>query len=120
VPTTAHDRIRRGPLAALLLFLSLFLTAGTAAANSHSPASAARLGPSRHGSATALLPAGTRNPLDDEASSAGAGPAVAPSGPALVTERLWERPGAEAPSYGWAAVPRPAGASYRARAPPAS
>jgi hypothetical protein len=121
VPTRAQDRVSRGPLAALLVLLSLFLSAGTAAAAGDDiRAPAARLGSSRHGTATALLPPGTRNPLDDETSDAGGDPPLLPSGPGIVTERLWARPAAEAPSVTAAEIPRPPNASYRARAPPAS
>lgn len=120
MPTTAQDRVGRGPLAALLIFLSLFLAAGTAAAAGADPRiPAARPGPSRHGTAAALLPPATRNALDDEAYGAGDGPAVLASAPSIVTERLWARPPAEARSGATPAAPRPAAASYRARAPPA-
>jgi hypothetical protein len=121
VPMTAQDRVRRGPFGALLILLSLFLSSGAAAAagnDLHEPL--ARLAPSRHGAATAVLPSGTRNPLDDEATDSGGGPAVPASGAGLVTERLWARPLADAPSGDRAALPRPASASYRARAPPAA
>jgi hypothetical protein len=120
VPTTAQDRVPRGPLAALLILLSLFLGSATAAAGADLRGPATRLGSSRPGSATALLPTAARNSLGDETSGAAAGPSVLPSAPGLVTERLWTRPRAEFPSGAWIAVPKPAGASYRARAPPAS
>jgi hypothetical protein len=116
----AQDRDRRGPFAALLILLSLVLgSASAAAAGSGTTGSATRLGSSRHIVAAALLPAGTRNPLEDEASSAGAGPSVLPSAPAIVTETLWATPWAEAPAAPAADVQRPTSASYRARAPPA-
>ena len=118
---TAQDRVRRGPLAALLICLGLFLAAGSAAAaGSGIEAPAVRPGPGRHNAATFVLPSGTRNPLDDEASGGGAGPSVLPSAPGIVTHRLPARPRADAASVAAAAVPRPAGAAYRARAPPAS
>lgn len=121
MPTTAQDRVRRGPLAALLILLGLFLTSGTAAATSFDlRAPASRLGSSRQGTAAALLPPGARNPLDDETSAGGAGPPLLPSEPGIVTERLPARPRAETPSLAQAAGPRPAAAAYRARAPPAS
>jgi hypothetical protein len=121
VPTTAQDRDRRGPFAALLILLSLLLGAGTAAATGYDvQPPAARLGSTRHGATTALLPPGTRNPLDDEASGPGADPSLLPSTPGIVTERLWARPRAEAPSEEWAEVPQLPSASYRPRAPPAS
>ncbi len=119
MPTTAQDRIRRGPLAALLILLSLFATSGTATAGSdlRSPA---RLGTSRHGPATAVLPSGTRNSSDDEPLGSPAGASVPPSAPDIVTERLWTRPRAETPIAEPAAPPRPRRSAYRARAPPAS
>lgn len=120
MPVMAQDRASRGPLAALLILLSLFLASGTAAANNDIRAPATRLGPSRYANATALLPSGVRNSSDDEPAGAGAGPAVPPLAPGIVTGLLWARPSVEGPSGIWAAVPRPSTASYRARAPPAS
>ena len=121
MPGTAQDRVRRGPLAALLILLSLVLAAGTAAAGSSSiESAAARLGTSRHGTATALLPPGTRNTLDDEAPGLDTGPSIPPSAPGIVTEILWAGPRGGTSSGARPAAPRPAGASYRARAPPAS
>jgi len=117
----AQDRVSRGPLAALLILLSLFLASGTAAAgNSQDFRAPARLGPSRHAAASAIVPSGTRNPLDDEPYGAGTDSAVPPSVPGAVTRRLWTRPSTEGPSAASAAIPRPPSASYRARAPPAS
>jgi hypothetical protein len=121
VRTTAQDRASRGPLAALLILLSLLLSAGTAAAaGGDVRGPAARLGSSRHGASTALLPPGARNPLDDEISGSDGDPSLLPPGPAVVTERLWARPLAKAPSLEPGSVPVPPSASYRARAPPAS
>jgi hypothetical protein len=121
VPTPAQDRVRRGPFAALLILLSLLLgSANAAAAGGDVRAPASRLGSSRQGSATALLPSGTRNPLDDEASGGGTGPSLLPPTPGIVTERLSTRPEAEAPTRARSAVPGLRIASYRARAPPAS
>lgn len=119
MPTRAQDRTGRGPFAALLILLSLFLGSATAAAGADLNGSAPRLGSSRQGPSAALLPAGARNPLDDEKRDSGAGPSIIPTIPGLVTERPWTRPGAEYPSGGQAAAPRPATASYRSRAPPA-
>lgn len=119
MPKTAQDRVSRGPLAALLILLSLLLSSGSATAGIDIRSPAARPGSSRHSPATAVLASGTRNALDDETPGAGAGPSLLPSAPGIVTERLWERPRAEAASGAWAAVPRPASAAYRARAPPA-
>jgi hypothetical protein len=121
VPTTAQDRVSRGPFGALLILLSLLLSTGTAAAGGndfHGPVP--RLGSSRSSAATAVLPPGTRNPLDDEALGTGDGSAVPPSFSGLVTELLWARPLADAPSPDRAGLPGPASAPYRARAPPAS
>lgn len=121
MPTSAQDRVRRGPFAALLILLSLLLgSANAAAAGSDIQAPASRLGSSRQGNATALLPPGARNPLDDETSGGGTGPTLLPSTPGIVTERLAARPLAEAPPRAPAAVPGPPSAAYRARAPPAS
>lgn len=121
MPNPAQDRVRRGPFAALLILLSLLLgSANAAAAGSDIQAPASRLGSSRQGSATALLPSGTRNPLDDEMSGGSTGPSPLPSTPGIVTGPLWARPRAEAPLPALVAAPGPAAAPYRARAPPAS
>lgn len=120
MPKAAQDRIRRGPFGALLILLSLFLgsaTATAAAADFRGPA--ARLGSARPATAPALLPPGTRNLLDDEAPRSGLGPVLPPSRPGILTGRLSTRPSAETASDARAALPRPATASYRARAPPA-
>lgn len=120
MPTTAQDRVRRGPFGALLILLSLFLSSGAAAAASNDfSRPSARPGSSRHGAAIALLPSGTRNPLDDEAGGRGGGSTVPPSGPRLVTESLWARPLTDGPSVAFVSLPRPTNATYRARAPPA-
>jgi hypothetical protein len=120
VPMPAQDRMKRGPLAALLILLSLVLgSASTAAAGNDLRGPAARPGSSRH--AAALLPSLTRNTPDDEAlGDGGAGSPLPPSAPGIVTQALWARPLPEAASAAWNAVPQPAAASYRARAPPAS
>lgn len=119
MPITAQDRVRRGPLAALLILLSLLLAPGTAAAGPdlRTPA---RLGPSRHGPASAVVPSGIRSSLDDERQGAGVGASVPPTAPGIVTERLPARPLAEGRSAASDPVPQPAVAAYRARAPPAS
>jgi hypothetical protein len=119
VPTTAQDRVRRGPLAALLILLGLLLTAGTASAASDDlRAPAARLGSSRNGSSTALLPPGARDPLD-ELAGAGGDPSLLACTPGIVTEPLPARPGSEAESGLPGSLPRSPTASYQARAPPA-
>ncbi|MFL6844297.1 MAG: hypothetical protein ACJ8ER_05390 [Allosphingosinicella sp.] len=121
MPTTAQDRVRTGPIAALLTLLSLFLAAGTvSAANTSLQPPAARLATGRHGpAAPALLPA-NRNASDDEASGGGSDPSLLPPGTAIVVERLWARPAAGASPAERSTLPRPPGSSYRARAPPAS
>ncbi|HET9639693.1 MAG TPA: hypothetical protein VFP12_10835 [Allosphingosinicella sp.] len=120
MPTTAQDRVSRAPLAALLVLLSLFLASGTAATANSDLRAPARLGPSRHAAASAIVPSGTRSSLDDEPAGAGPESSVPPSAPGIVTERIGTRPSAGQPSAPSAAIPRPAVASYRARAPPAS
>jgi hypothetical protein len=120
VPSTAQDRDRKGPVAALLILLSLFLTSGTAAANADIRAPSARLGSGRHGPSAALLLPGTRDSLDDESLGSGADPSLPPPSPAVATERLWAGPQAEFPPRTQSRAPRPATAAYRARAPPAS
>ncbi|MET1110074.1 MAG: hypothetical protein ABWX67_00960 [Allosphingosinicella sp.] len=121
MPTRAQDRVGRGPFAALLILLSLFLTSATAAAGAGQDLRApARLGSSRHAAASAIVPSGTRNPSDDEPLGTGADSPVPPSAPDIVTDRLGTRPSAESSSAAWAAIPRPAASAYRARAPPAS
>jgi hypothetical protein len=120
VPTTAQDQVRTGPLAALLILLSLFLAAGSGAAGDDLRAPAARLGAGRHVSSTALLPAGARNPSDDEMSGTGADPSLLPPPPGIVTERLSARPAAEPAAAEPGSIRRAPSASYRARAPPAA
>lgn len=119
MPMQAQDRPGRGPFAALLILLSLVLgSASAAAAGSDLRGPAARPGSSRQAS-VALLPSATRNSLDDEASGEGEGSSLPPSAPGIVTQALWARPLPEASSSASNAVPRPAHAPYRARAPPA-
>lgn len=119
--TTAQDRASKGPLAALLILLSLFLGSATAASGADLQGPATRLGSSRGGPSAALLPAGTRNPLDDEVPGPDAGSALPPpTAPGIVTERLSSRPGAEFTSGKPAEAARQPAASYRARAPPAA
>jgi hypothetical protein len=122
VPTTAQDRVRRVPLGALLFLLSLFLgSAAAAAPGSDLREPLARFGGGRQGAATALLQSGNRNSPDDEALGTGDGCAVPPGGPGgVVTRLLWTGPLAEPSSGRRVARPRPAYASYRARAPPAA
>ena len=120
MPTTAQDRTTRGPVAALLILLSLLLGSAASASPSDLRGPAARLGASRGGPSAALLPAGTRNPLDDEAPGPELGSALPPptvSGP--VTETLWTLPRAGFDSAQDVPPRSLAGASYRARAPPA-
>jgi hypothetical protein len=121
VPTAAQDRVRRGPFAALLILLSLLLgSAGASAAGNDPRGPASRLGSSRQGTATALLPATARNPVEDETPGAGTGPSLPASAPYIPAERLWARPRADFPSSQLGALPGVPGAPYRARAPPAS
>src|SRR5688500_12473830 len=94
----AQDRITRGPFAALLILLSLVLGSASTAAGADIRGPRARPGSGRHGAVTALLPAGTRNALDDEASGEGAGSSLPPSAPGIVTHALWARPLADGPS----------------------
>lgn len=118
---TAQDRGRRVPLGALLFLLSLFLTSGAAAsAGNDLREPFARLGPSRQGTAAALLQSGNRNNADDETLGIEGGASVPPCGPGIVTELLWARPLPAVASIGRIALPRPAGGAYRARAPPAA
>ena len=120
MPTTAQDRVRRGPFAALLILLSLFLGSATAAAGTDLRGPSTRLGSSRHSPAAALLPSPARSSLEDEASDSGSGPSLRPSAPGIVTEGLPARPRAGFRPAAQASIPQPASASYRARAPPAS
>lgn len=118
MPTGSKDRVSRGPVAALLILLSLFLGSANAAA-AHGPGGQeSRLASSRQRTAAALPPSGIRNPAEDEPPAAG--PFLHPPRPGVVTERLAARPRADGPSASRAAIPRPSDSSYRARAPPAS
>lgn len=121
MPRPAQDRIGRGPFGALLILLSLLVGSGTfAAAGFDLRQSSTRLAPSRQAATAALLPSAIRNSSDEDKSGAGADASLPPSAPGLVTRRLWTRP-LDAPSTRDEAVrPRPATASYRARAPPAA
>jgi hypothetical protein len=119
VPSQAQDRIVRGPFAALLILLSLLVGSGGAAAAGADIRNSARLSPSRQSASVALLPAGTRNGLEDEASAASGDKAVPVCEAGIVTERPWARPAADAPGGDQAPLPEPAGPSHRARAPPA-
>jgi len=119
VPTAAQDRGRRGPLAALLILLSLVLGSATAAGGADLRGPSARLGSSRHVPAAAVLPAGARSAVDEEIAGSAAGSSVPPTAPGIVTERLRARPAAGFRPGAEAAVAGPASASYRARAPPA-
>lgn len=118
----AHVGVRRVPLRALLILLGLFLTSGAAAsaAGSELREPLARLGPTRQGATTALLPSGDRNSLDDEAVGTGGSSSLPPSAPGVITRLLAARPLAEAPLGRFARLPQPARAAYRARAPPSA
>lgn len=120
MPGSAQDRVRRGPLAALLILLSLILSAGPAAATSSDIRSSARLGASRPGTSTAILLPGTRNSLEDEAPGSGGGTSVPPPRPAIITEYLWARPAALDATASRFALPPPTSSAYHARAPPAA
>lgn len=120
MPMTAHVRVRRVPIRALLILLGLFLSSGAAAsASGELREPLARLGPSRQGPAAALLPSGNRNSLDDEAPGTGGSASLPAGGPAIVTRLLWARPLADAPLVRFALLRRATNAAYRARAPPA-
>ena len=121
MPTPAQDRTTGGPLAALLILLSLLLGSAASASAADLQGPSTRLGSSRGGPSTALLPAGTRNPLDDEAPGPDVGSGLPPpAAPGLVAEGLWSRPGAGFTARESAPPRRAPAASYRARAPPAA
>lgn len=119
MPAPAQDRVKRGPLAALLLLLSLVLGPAAAAAGGDLRGAAPRLGTGRHTVVTALAPSNPRNPLDDEAVGDG-DPFALPPVPRIVTEPHSSRPVAGFAGQPTAAAPRPATPAYRARAPPAA
>ena len=120
MPMTAQVRVRRVPIRALLILLGLFLSSGTAAsASSELREPLARLGPSRQGPATALLPSGNRDSLEDEALGTGGSSSLPPGGLGVVTRLLWARPLADAPLVRFALLQQATNAAYRARAPPA-
>ncbi|HEX8379913.1 MAG TPA: hypothetical protein VF619_05120 [Allosphingosinicella sp.] len=101
--------------------MSLLLGSGTAAAaGSDLRSPATRLDANRASASVALLPAGIRNPSDDDPSGTGAGAALPPPAPGPVTRALGARPSAEAPVRDEAPLPERPHASYRARAPPAA
>ena len=122
MPMRAHVGVRRMPLRALLILLGLFLTSGAAAsaAGSELREPLARLGPTRQGATTALLPSGNRNSLDDEAVGTGGSSSLPQSGPGVITRLLGSWPLAEASSSRFLGLPQPAKAAYRARAPPSA
>jgi hypothetical protein len=115
-----QERIVRGPFGALLILLSLLVGSGSAVAAGGDLRQSARLSPSRQPASVALLPAGARNSIEDEASAAGGDPAASPFEPRAVTERLRARPAAGAPAGHQVERPKTAGLSHRARAPPAA
>jgi hypothetical protein len=119
VPTRAQDRHQSGPLAALLILLSLLLGSGTAAAGPHALAGPAAR-PALGQSGAFLLPPAFRSTLDDETPATGDGPAVLSGSPAVVTRLLWARALGATAAAPTAARARPAAFSYRARAPPAA
>ena len=120
MPMTAQVWVRRVPVRALLILLGLFLSSGAAAsAASELREPLARLGPSRQGPVTALLPSGNRNSLDDEALGTGGSASLPPGGPGVFTRLLSARPLADAPLVRFVLLQQPTGAAYRARAPPA-
>jgi hypothetical protein len=122
VPTRAQDRIGTGPLSAFLILLTLLLGSANAAAASGGGirGPSARLGSGRHGATTAVLATPVRTSSDDDASDSGADRSLTPPRPGIVARRFWTWPDAGFPAGALAAVPAPAAASYRARAPPAS
>ena len=117
MPTPAQDRIVRGPFGALLILLGLMLSSGTAAAAGFDLRQATRLGAGRSAAAVALTASGVRDPAGDEALDRAGGASLPPSGPALVTRSLWERPAAEPRPADEAARAEPAWASTRAITP---
>lgn len=120
MPRPAQERIVRGPFGALLILLSLLVGSGGAVAAGGDIRQSARLSPGRQSASVALLPAATRNTIEDEASASGGDPAAVRSEPAAAAQRLSTRPLPDASGGHRAPLPAPAGPSHRARAPPAA
>ena len=125
VPTSARAgdlkmSARRHPVAALLMVLSLLAGSGGAAAARQAGDPAARVGRERPGAAAVFARAPERRLVSDDASEAKPKSSLPPPTPAVVTDVVGTRPGADAlPDTGLRGA-RQWTASYRARAPPAA
>ena len=120
MPKPAQDRYQRGPIAALLILLGLFLGSGPAAATGAGIAQpAARMAAGRPGQA-ALLHASARSLLDDEAPDGRDRPLLRPARPDIVTLFLSARPHSGLAEAADLVRPPPGDFLYRARAPPAA
>jgi hypothetical protein len=118
VPNEAHDRLRRGPFAALLILLGLILSSGTVTAGASMPrASAARQSSDRAGAAVLITRSEERSAFPGDAPEPNS--FAPPASPGIVTSTLWARPTAPAALRAGPAFRQPAHRSYRARAPPA-
>jgi hypothetical protein len=112
--------VRRRCLATLLMFLSLIVGSGSAAAAQQAGDPAARVGRERQGSAIVFVRAPDRKFLSDDAQEPKAKSGLAPPRPGIVTDRLGIRPVADAGRGLDVHAVQPRAVSYRARAPPAA
>ena len=118
MPDLAHERLRSGSLAALLLLLGALLGSGAAAADYEARSSAARLGAERQVAAHAALRTAVRDSLPDDEADPDRLPYFPPPRPAVVRAAVESRPADAGPAAESLARPRRGSAPYRARAPP--
>jgi len=118
VPYQAHDRVRRGPFAALLILLGLLLSSGAVTGSASVPrSSAARQSSDRAGAAILVARFEERSVLSGETPDPDS--FAPPASPRIATSALWVRPLAQAGLGASPSFLQPAYRSYRARAPPA-
>lgn len=120
-PASARDAMRRAPVAALLILLSLIAGPGpVSGAGSALRDPLTRLAPARSAAGTGVVSARPRDGGSDETSDPHAAPSLLPPGPRILVKSLSATP---LPLLGPKASAKPANiaaAPYRARAPPAA
>lgn len=118
VPKLAQDNIRRGPIAALLVLLSLFASSGAiAGAAPNGRDTVTRPGSARPGAAASTIRSAD-DLLADEAGDTAS--FVPPPPPRIVAEPLFAGPAQTIAPAAFSAPRAGAASPYRARAPPAA